>query len=297
MEIKNGIVLKIFNFVSFNNTTVIIFIVFLITGCSIPQKHIIKEQIPKPISTESAILVLGIELIGKDATSAAISLNANGKVDVGGGNLIKGENPSKSSKRNSPSSDNIINKIYTGGGDHGYVVFDLPIILDGKKSSQYLLYISGIRFTTIQSVHPGTPGSIIGTLKSGEKGWWKAYEFTFWGPMGWMTRHPIGYKEDPNFKFYACKFEINKPGIYYLGELKIETNLTISENNQNGNLGSKPFSMGSKLLNATANGNISSYIDLEKFRRFLNLNGIDENNFIDFSKYCREISQAEYLNF
>jgi hypothetical protein len=264
---------------------------FFLSACAVSSAYILPTmEIINPNTKQNAIIVIGLELSNDDLYSAAISINMNGRIQEAYGNLVKDKNPNTSQSKN--INPKILN--YTGGGDRGYLVFEFPMNFNEKKSVQCLAYFIGVEFSDV-AVPIGTSYSKIGTKKSGEYGWWKNFGFS--GKPGWRNIHPIGYIEDPNWTFYGCKFTLEKPGIYYLGDLKLDLSLTVGEKTSDGNVATQKVVWGNKFQTAAIDGNISAINDLQNFKQFLRYNNINEDSFINYSELWKQISQEEYLNF
>jgi hypothetical protein len=271
-----------------------VFFIFILS-CSGIGYFVAKGDIKNSPNLENTILISGIELNGHDLSSARVALIMNGKITEGLGIIAKGKNPAITADKNPASS----NTTYTGDQNRGYLVFQLPPNINERKTKDFILYVEGITFSGIRSVLSSelSPGAVYGTQKSGQQGWWQAYEYPFYGTRGWRNVNPLGYIEHPDSSFVGCKFSIQKPGIYYLGEIKISANLTIGDFVFPGNIATQKITVGKKPQTAAVNGTMSTYKDIQSFKEFLKTNNLDENIFIDFSQFTIKISHEEYLNF
>jgi hypothetical protein len=272
----------------------VIFVFLVFSGCAITPIIGPTEKIQEPSISKNAILILGLKFSGDyDFTTAAVSINVNGRIVKAIGFLLKDTAPTDSKPRP-------LWAVYTGGSDHGYLVFDLPVNFADKKTAQYLVYLTRIGFSGLeQEASPAylALGAINGINKSGQRVWFQLYRHDFSGPIGLQNTHPLGYKEDSKWSFYGCKFDIENPGIYYLGELEINANLTITEFNPNGSFVSKKRVHDMKSTTSIANWSVLSYNDILAFKKYLDINNINNSSFIDYSKYWKQISQEEYLTF
>lgn len=277
-------------------TYIILLCLFFVLGCSGIGYLFAKGEIRNPPTAQSTILILGLELDGFNLSSARVQMNMNGRIAEGVGQLRKGNNPDNSQSKN-VSSRSI--DVYTGDKNRGYLVFELPANLNERKLKDFLIYVYGVSFSEVKSVSPSdlSPGDIHATSKSGQTGWWRLYTYEFFGKPSFRNNHPLGFKEDPNWGFYGCKFTVEKPGIYYLSEFRIYANLTVGERTSDGNLATNKVVVDKRLHTAAVDGIISGYSDIQDFQEFLKFNKIDVDTFIDYSKYCRKISLDEYLNF
>jgi len=271
----------------------LLFIFPFLSACALGSVYTLPTmEIKNPNTKQNAILILGLELSSYDLYSATVSINMNGRIQEAYGNLLKGKIPDDSQNKNSgPQAFN-----YTRGGDHGYLVFEFPMNFDDKISVHCLTYLLSVAFRRVE-VPPKTPKSIEIQNSLGQ---WKFYkDIGFDLKPGLRNVHPLGYKNDPNWTFYGCKFNLEKPGIYYLGELKLNLGLSIGVNIPDGNIATQQILVAPDIKNHTAalNGTISAYSDTNKFKQFLILNKVNEDIFFDYSKYWRQISQEEYLNF
>ena len=274
----------------------LLYLIFLLlTACAGLDLFYADSEIKKPITSENTALIVGLDLSG-NLTSAKLQLNMNGKNAKGVGSIMKGKMPERlKNKNNSPAEA----FVYTGDNSRGYIVFNLPEKINDEKIKEFLLYIHYINFSGYRPVQsPVIPGSLYGTDKiTGEKSWWEPYDYLIQGNINLRNIDPIGNIKDPDWKFYGCRFTIEKPGIYYLGELKLYANLNIGDKNSEGDITNLIRMKGQNLENTTANVLITGYSNIEAFINFLKTNGIYEKNFFDYSEYCRVISGDEYQRF
>ena len=250
-------------------------------------------EIKKPMTSKKTVVIIGLELSG-NLTSAKIQLNMNGKTKAIG-SIIKGKRPEK--LKNDNSSKEVF--VYTGDIGRGYLVFNLPEKINDAEIKEFLIYIHHIEFFGFRPVSsPTIPGSFYGTYGTDdEKKWWEPYNYLIHGNVNLRNIDPIGNIKDPNWNFYGCRFSIEKPGIYYLGEQKLYANLNINDKNSDGNITTILRIKGQKVENTTANVILTGYSNIELLKTFLKSNGINENTFFDYSEYCRAISGDEYQRF
>ena len=257
-----------------------IIIIFLsLSGCAIRPVIGPTEKIQEPSISKNVIIILGLKFSGDtDFNTATVHINSSDRMVKAVGFLLKSKAPTDKKNRH-------IFSAYTEGSEHGYLVFDLPVDFVDKKINQFLLHLTRIGFSGME---------LEGINYSEKNTTFQNYSYYFDAPIGLHGSHPLGYNKDPKFSFYGCIFDIEKPGIYYLGELEINANLTIIESHPSGDIISKKRVHSKKVL-AKANWSMSAYIDGLSIKEFLIKNDLNNSIIIDYGKYWRQISQKNIL--